>query len=103
MAYVVTGRCIGERYAACAQVCPCGSFHFGTQDGAPLMVINPETCIDCGSCLAECPVGAIVDSPEEAPDWAEFNRAASEVWPVAVEHPDDWTPRDPAEPRHGAS
>ena len=30
------------------------------------MYINPDTCIDCGACIYECPVEAIFDSEDEA-------------------------------------
>jgi ferredoxin len=98
MAYVITGRCLGERYGACIPVCPCQVMHHGEHEGEPMMVIDPEHCIDCGACLPECPVAAIVDSPEASPEWAEFNRAAAAIWPSAHEDPPGWEARDPSEP-----
>ena len=98
MAYIITGRCMGERYANCVAVCPCGCMHFGEHEGAPMMVIDPDICIDCGACLAECPIGAIVAQPEESPGWAEYNAAAAKIWPNAQENEGDWQPRDAAEP-----
>ena len=103
MAYVITGKCLGERYGACVPVCPCEVMHFGDHEGAPMMVIEPEPCIDCGACLPECPVAAIVDSPEEAPEWAEFNRAAAAMWPSAHGDPPGWEARDPSEPPRSGS
>jgi ferredoxin len=38
------------------------------------MIINPEECIDCGACLPECPIEAIVETEEESPDWAVINK-----------------------------
>jgi ferredoxin len=38
------------------------------------MVIDPDDCIDCGACMQECPVSAIVlDDDAEAAD-VERNR-----------------------------
>jgi ferredoxin len=47
--------------------------------------INPDECIDCGVCIPECPVDAIV--PEDDLDldqkviWFEINKRTSEKWP----------------------
>ena len=65
-----------------------------------MMVIDPDTCIDCGACLPECPILAIVDSEDQAPDWAEYNRQATAVWPNAHTDRDGWEIRDPSEPPH---
>lgn len=97
MAYVVTGACMGERFGACATVCPVESFHYGEQDGAPMMVIDPDTCIVCGTCLAECPLDAIVEDESLAPEWAEYNAAAAKLWPVARSGDPAWERPDPAE------
>ncbi len=75
MAYVVTEAC--TRDMACVAVCPTECFYdIGTQ-----LVINPEECIDCGSCEAECPVEAIFEEgavPDEHKGAIEKNRAAFE-------------------------
>lgn len=98
MAYVITGRCLGERYGACGGVCPAEAMRYGDVDGAPMMVIAPDACIDCGACLPECPVEAIVDSESESPEWAQFNREAAAVWPSAHDADAGWTLRDASEP-----
>jgi ferredoxin len=38
------------------------------------MIIDPEECIDCGACLPECPIEAIVETEEESPEWAAINK-----------------------------
>ncbi len=73
MAYVITGKCHGERYGLCATVCPTGAISPGTYQGKDFMVIDPELCISCGACAAECPVGSIVESEDLSPDWAKVN------------------------------
>jgi ferredoxin len=98
MAYVITGRCLGERYGACVPVCPCEVMHYGEHEGEPMMVIEPDPCIECGACLPECPVAAIVGSEEESPEWAAFNRAAAPMWPSAHGDTADFSYRDPSEP-----
>lgn len=57
-----------------------------------MLVINPDECIDCGICVPECPVDAIVsdvDLPEpEKIIWLERNAKYSQVWPNIDEEKD---------------
>jgi ferredoxin len=73
MAYVITEKCLGERYGTCVSVCPVDCIHAGEYKGEVFMVIDPETCIDCGQCLPECPINAIVASVDEDPVYAKIN------------------------------
>jgi NAD-dependent dihydropyrimidine dehydrogenase PreA subunit len=41
---------------ACAVVCPVDCIY----EGPERFFIAPDECIDCGLCLPECPVSAIV-------------------------------------------
>ena len=41
-----------------------------------MLVIDPDTCIDCGLCIEECPVKAIYteeDCPEPYTEWIDKN------------------------------
>lgn len=63
MAYVVTSACVGVKDLACTKVCPIDCFY----DAGDQLVIDPNSCIDCGLCAIECPVQAIFrkeDVPE---------------------------------------
>ena len=78
MTYVVTEACIRCKYMDCVEVCPVDCFY----EGATMLVINPDECIDCGVCEPECPVEAI--KPDTEPDlekWLELNRVYAEKWP----------------------
>ena len=97
MSYVIIGKCMGERYGACVDVCPVECMHYGDAEGQMMMVIDPDTCIDCGACLPECPIAAIVDSEDQAPEWADYNKQAVTVWPNAHTDRDGWTMRDASE------
>ena len=55
MAYVIASACIDVRDGACQDVCPVECIY----EGARMMYIQPEECIDCGLCLSVCPVDAI--------------------------------------------
>lgn len=46
MAHVVAEPCINCKYTDCVAVCPVDCFH----EGVNFLVIDPETCIDCGLC-----------------------------------------------------
>jgi ferredoxin len=82
MTYVVTENCIKCKFTDCVEVCPVDCFY----EGANMLVIHPDECIDCGVCVPECPAEAIVpDSEPAATDhWLELNRKYSEQWPNIV-------------------
>ena len=63
MSYIIGNKCVGVKDGICIEVCPIDEC---ITEGENSMYINPETCIDCGACLPECPVDAIYDSEEEA-------------------------------------
>jgi ferredoxin len=74
MAHVVTGRCVDCRYTDCCTVCPVDCFWEVTDP--PMLVIDPETCIDCELCVPECPINAIYpesELPEVYGDWTQKN------------------------------
>ena len=76
MTYVITSNCIGEKDASCTEVCPVDCIHPTPDepgfDAAEMLYIDPDTCIDCGLCVDECPVTAIFTQDDLPPDWAEF-------------------------------
>ncbi len=50
------------------------------------LVIDPDECIDCGACIAECPVEAIfadTDVPADQEEWIERNETESVDAPLA--------------------
>ena len=84
MAYVVTESCIKCKYTDCVDVCPVDCFH----EGPNMLAIDPEECIDCTLCVAECPVEAIFAEDDVPPAQREFialNAELARVWPVIVE------------------
>ncbi|WDM85387.1 ferredoxin family protein [Ehrlichia sp. JZT12] len=56
MTHFITDRCIRCKYTDCVEVCPVDCFY----EGKNMLVIDPDQCIDCGVCVPECPVDAIV-------------------------------------------
>jgi ferredoxin len=87
MTYVVTDNCIHCKFSDCVDVCPVDCFH----EGPNFLVIDPEECIDCTLCVAECPANAIMpadDVPEAMQHFIELNAELSKVWPVILEKKD---------------
>ena len=60
MTHVVFSPCIGTKDTACVLVCPVDCFF----DIGDMLVISPDECIDCGACVDECPVDAILPEDE---------------------------------------
>jgi ferredoxin len=62
MTHIVTRLCL--RDTACIEVCPVECMVLGKpEEEWPWLYIDPDTCIDCGACVPECPYEAIF--PEE--------------------------------------
>lgn len=83
MTYVVTEPCIRCRYTDCVEVCPVDCFHGGPN----FLVIDPNECIDCAVCVAECPVEAIYpddEVPANQQDFIALNAKLAKLWPVIV-------------------
>jgi NAD-dependent dihydropyrimidine dehydrogenase PreA subunit len=86
MAYVITQKCAGVCNTGCVDVCPCdcivGPVPLDEVRAVPenergaafpglRLFVNPDDCIDCGACVAECPEEAIFhedDVPAEHRD-----------------------------------
>ena len=46
-----------------------------------MLVINPDECIDCGVCVPECPVDAIIEDTEDIDNkWYKLNEEYSNKW-----------------------
>ena len=84
MSYVVTAPCHGCKDTACVSVCPVECF----REGADMLYIDPDECIDCGACVPECPVEAIFEADDVPVDWRPFvalNRELAATCPPITE------------------
>ena len=95
MAYVIADPCVGVCDTACVDVCPVDAIH-GPIDvegsGAEVkgmskeelvgkqLYINPDECIDCGSCEPECPTNAIFEESEVPAEWERFIKLNAEFF-----------------------
>ncbi|HEU5443856.1 MAG TPA: ferredoxin FdxA [Steroidobacteraceae bacterium] len=87
MTYVVTESCIKCKYTDCVDVCPVDAF----REGPNMLVIDPDECIDCTLCVAECPVEAIYaedDVPDGQQSFTALNADLSRIWPSIIEKKD---------------
>jgi ferredoxin len=63
MTHIITSLCL--RDSACVDVCPVECIVGGQPQGEwPWYYIDPDTCIDCGACIPECPYEAIFPEAE---------------------------------------
>ncbi|MDR3429088.1 MULTISPECIES: ferredoxin FdxA [Silvimonas] len=87
MTYVVTDACVKCKYTDCVDVCPVDCF----REGPNFLVIDPDECIDCTLCVAECPVEAIYaedDVPADMQAYIPLNAELAKLWPAIVEKKD---------------
>ncbi|UCG34266.1 MAG: 4Fe-4S dicluster domain-containing protein [Phycisphaerales bacterium] len=76
MSHYILEPCIGTKDTACVAVCPVDCIHPTKEEDdferEEMLYIDPDTCIDCGLCIDECPVQAIVPEDEVPPDQEHF-------------------------------
>lgn len=81
MTFVVTDACIRCKYMDCVMVCPADCF----REGEVMLVIDPDTCVDCAACWRACPAAAIeADSEPGMEGWVAFNREYAARWPMVT-------------------
>jgi ferredoxin len=54
-------------------------------EGPNFLAINPDECIDCTLCVAECPAEAIFaedDVPADQQEYIALNARLAQIWPV---------------------
>jgi len=68
MTHVITRLCL--RDSGCVEVCPVECIVGGKPTTEwPWFYIDPDTCIDCGACVPECPYEAIFPEDEVPSDY----------------------------------
>ncbi len=72
MTYVITQPCVDLKDKACVDECPVDCIY----EGARMLYVEPDECVDCGACEPVCPVEAIYyedDVPEEYAAYTDAN------------------------------
>lgn len=99
MTHVVTENCIKCRYTDCVDVCPVDCFRVGPN----FLAIDPDECIDCAVCVAECPANAIYaeeDVPGDQQAFVALNAELARDWPSitksipALDDADEWKDKE---------
>jgi ferredoxin len=77
MTHVVTENCIKCKFTDCVDVCPVDCF----LEGPNFLVIDPDECIDCAVCVAECPANAIFAEEDVPADQMQFIKINADLTP----------------------
>jgi ferredoxin len=84
MPHVITEPCIGVKDTACTAVCPVDCIHPRKDETdfkvATQLYIDPDTCIDCGLCVDECPVKAIFAEDDVPAQWKQHIQLNAEYF-----------------------
>ena len=74
MPHVITELC--SKDALCVGVCPVDCIHPRPDEpdfaAATMLYIDPDTCIDCGLCVDECPEKAIFTVDDVPDKWRQY-------------------------------
>lgn len=71
MSYVIAEPCVDNMDQSCVAVCPVDCI--SSEPGLDRKFhIDPDGCIECGSCLAACPNSAIFPSDQLPGQWANY-------------------------------
>lgn len=71
MTYIIAEPCVDHMDQSCVAVCPVDCI--SSVDGVDRKFhIDPDGCIECGSCLSVCPNNAIYPLAELPAKWADY-------------------------------
>ena len=68
MTYTIAEPCVDLKDKACIEECPVDCIY----EGARMLFIHPDECVDCGACEPVCPVEAITQDRRVKPGSVEF-------------------------------
>lgn len=76
MTYVITDACVDIMDRGCIDECPVDCIY----EGARMLYIHPDECIDCGACEPVCPQEAIFRDDELPSEMASFQAVNAEFF-----------------------
>jgi ferredoxin len=72
MSYVIAEPCVDHMDQSCIAVCPVDAISL--EPGVDRKAfIDPDGCIECGSCMSVCPNGAIYPDGQLPQDFADYS------------------------------
>ena len=85
MTYTIAEPCVDIKDKACIEECPVDCIY----EGARMLYIHPDECVDCGACEPVCPVEAIYyedDVPDQWSGYTQINADFFVNWGHLAEH-----------------
>ncbi|RNL62912.1 ferredoxin [Nocardioides marmoriginsengisoli] len=76
MTYVIAQPCVDVLDKSCIDECPVDCIY----EGARMLYIHPDECVDCGACEPVCPVEAIYYGDDLPQEWNDFAEASAEFF-----------------------
>ena len=76
MTYVITETCVDLKDKACVEQCPVDCMY----EGARMLYIHPDECVDCGACVGVCPVEAIYYEDDVPAEFADYTAANADFF-----------------------
>jgi NAD-dependent dihydropyrimidine dehydrogenase PreA subunit len=68
--YTIAEPCVDIKDKACIEECPVDCIY----EGARMLYIHPDECVDCGACEPVCPVEAIYYEDDVPEQWASYTQ-----------------------------
>jgi NAD-dependent dihydropyrimidine dehydrogenase PreA subunit len=68
LTYVIAEPCVDVLDRACVEECPVDCIY----EGARMLYIHPDECVDCGACEPVCPVEAIYYEEDLPQKWSDY-------------------------------
>jgi NAD-dependent dihydropyrimidine dehydrogenase PreA subunit len=68
--YVIAEPCVDIKDKACIEECPVDCIY----EGARMLFIHPDECVDCGACEPVCPVEAIYYEDDVPDQWSGYTQ-----------------------------
>lgn len=76
MTYVVAEPCVDVLDKGCIDECPVDCIY----EGARMLYIQPDECVDCGACEPVCPVQAIYHQDDLPAEWSHYVEVNAEFF-----------------------
>ena len=68
--YTIAEPCVDLKDKACIEECPVDCIY----EGARMLFIHPDECVDCGACEPVCPVEAIYYEDDVPEQWGQYTQ-----------------------------